>query len=489
MPNGRAENSSGGNGHSTAAEAIYALSDEQLLNINEDGDLDDASIAPNSAGASSAPIDETRPTQHGEQDSDGHASLMASIQPSRVGTEQVSANRADQASQDSINETGTGQASETAALQTPPEWLVQAMADPQRGGEARQFWESAQAAQRDSAAYREMFPTPDAARDAASRAEQLTSLDRAYFGAAGLAPQQLSASREALAQQLFRDDPAAFREMLAAGLRVVGVKNIAGVVPPIPRPVAEGSGVGNSVSARETAPENAQRNSATRFANESDVTRNETLQQYATFERTTNDELDRAMRPEIARILERALPAGCSNDAGRATQERLAGMVRNEIEIALKQDRALGEQVAQVLRGGASPGKDGSKALRFDDSTRAQVVRLIAARAASLVPSASRRVLGEWTQSALSAHRERSSRQGVTSARVNLSPSSAAPSSRHNSKREAVGTTASPSATTLAQHPTSTRPARNNARNNARENTRHSGINYRALTDEDILNL
>ena len=119
-------------------------------------------------------------------------------------------------------------------------------------------------------------------------------------------------------------------------------------------------------------------------ANEPQITNHESrLAQYAAFERAANDDLDRAVRPEIARVLERALPAG-NNEPARATQERLSGLVRTEIETALRQDRALGEQVAQLLR-----------SRTFDDATRAQVVRLIAARATSLVPAASRRVLAE----------------------------------------------------------------------------------------------
>lgn len=45
MPNGNTENLASGNGHSTAAEAIYALSDEQILEIEDSAATEDASVS------------------------------------------------------------------------------------------------------------------------------------------------------------------------------------------------------------------------------------------------------------------------------------------------------------------------------------------------------------------------------------------------------------------------------------------------------------
>src|SRR2546422_10948040 len=192
-------------------------------------------------------------------------------------------------------------------------------------------------------------------------------------------------------------------------------------------------------------------------ANEPQITNHESrLAHYAASERAANDDLDRAVRPEIARVLERALPVG-NNEPARTTQERLSGLVRTEIEAALRQDRALGEQVAQLLR-----------SRTFDDATRAQVVRLIAARATSLVPAASRRVLSEWTQSALAAHRARRSLTGATDAARDPSSSPA--------------TAASPAPSAAKPRPAKT----------ATLGTTHTAsrrINYRALSDEEILDL
>src|SRR5216684_4393983 len=53
------------------------------------------------------------------------------------------------------------------------------------------------------------------------RGRVLEEIDRAYFGAAGNWPEQASASRAQLAQRMLREDPAAFREMVVAGLRAL----------------------------------------------------------------------------------------------------------------------------------------------------------------------------------------------------------------------------------------------------------------------------
>lgn len=461
--------SSGSNGHSTIGETLYALTDEQIL------DIDDAEVAPPPRAATarediipSEPLGSAR-----SESTNPSASSSSGTSPqkdsSTVAAENAAPSRNDNAhATDSVGHTSrsvpddarhapdggpsatnnrtdgdvrpTARSAETA----PPEWLAQAMNDPQRGGEVRQFWESAQQAR--------------------AQAAQLASLDRAYFGARDAAPAELAATRDVLAQELLREDPAAFREMLTAGLRALGVKDVA-----IPTAAAENASErGNRAvdsSGRQASPQN---DNPTRATHESQVTSHESLvTQYAAFERAANDDLDRAVRPEISRILERALPAG-NNESTRVTRERLSGQVHSEIEAALRQDRALGEQVAQLLR-----------ACSFDAGTRAQVVRLIAARAASLVPEASRRVLAEWTQSALAAHRARRSSGDSSSSSAIPSPS-APPGGDSPSERSTAAATADPSAAIA-------RTAKN-----AAHGTRHSGsrrIDYRALSDEQILDL
>jgi hypothetical protein len=100
------------------------------------------------------------------------------------------------------------------AAAEPPQWVAEAMNDPQRGREARAFWEGAQKSQQEAAAFREVFAKPEEARSAAERARVLDDIDRAYF--AGDANQ-----RTQLAAMMLREDPAAFREMVFEGLRAL----------------------------------------------------------------------------------------------------------------------------------------------------------------------------------------------------------------------------------------------------------------------------
>jgi hypothetical protein len=461
--------SSSANGHATIGETLYALTDEQIL------DIDDAEVAPPPRPATAREdVIPSEPLGSARSESRNPSASSSSGTSPQKDSSTVAAENAAPSPNDNAHATGSvGQTSRSVpddarhapdaapsatknrtdvdarptapgAEAAPPEWLAQAMNDLQRGGEARQFWESGQQAR--------------------AQAAQLASLDQAYFGARDAAPAELAASRDVLAQQLLREDPAAFREMLAAGLRALGVKDVA-----IPTAAAgSASERGNRAadsSGRQASPQN---DNPTRATHESLVTGHESLvTEYAAFERAANDDLDRAVRPEISRIVERALPAG-NNESTRVTRERLSGQVHSEIEVALRQDRALGEQVAQLLR-----------ARSFDEGTRAQVVRLIAARAASLVPEASRRVLAEWTQSALAAHRARRSSGDSSSSSAIPSPS-APPGGNSTSERSADAATADPSATI------------SRTTKNAAHGTRHSGsrrIDYHALSDEQILDL
>src|SRR5260370_28720988 len=119
--------------------------------------------------------------------------------------------------------------------QEPPEWLAQRMKDPWKGAQTRELWNGVQQAKQEAAAYRTAVSTPEdaralkelypggvgEARAAAERARVLDAIDRSYFGGAGKSAQGVSALPAELAQRMLRDDPAAFREMVFAGLRAL----------------------------------------------------------------------------------------------------------------------------------------------------------------------------------------------------------------------------------------------------------------------------
>jgi hypothetical protein len=177
-------------------------------------------------------------------------------------------------------------------------------------------------------------------------------------------------------------------------------------------------------------------------------------------ERAANEDLERSVGGAIERTLQQALPAGERNYApgpgGRQhaapLQQRLAQAVRQDVEKALQGDRQLGEQVAQIL-----------SSRRFDNDSRAQIVRLISDRAQQLVPGAAKRVLSEWTQTTLAAHRGRTQRADAASVSAGVA---------------------------LASVPA--QPIRNEqtqARRQAGSATKSQAINYRKFSDEQILDL
>src|SRR2546427_6503534 len=179
------------NGESTPRE-LFALSDEQILEIEPEA-------APASPAATSAVIP-SEPAG-GEPRDRGDTSRVANIAGSR---------------QDSSASVGM-----TDSAIAPPKWLADRMNDPWNGEEARNFWQGIQQEREVAAAYRGVFAKPDDARAAADRSRQLEQIDGLYFGSAGKSSEEAATAREQLAQTLLQQDPAAFREMVFAGLRAL----------------------------------------------------------------------------------------------------------------------------------------------------------------------------------------------------------------------------------------------------------------------------
>jgi hypothetical protein len=444
------------------AADVFALSDEQILDIAPEAEVagqQDAAASgePASTGANRTAADAAASVT-------SHQSSIASHQTPDRGTAQP----------------------EMAAPQEPPPWLAAQMKDPWGGEEAREFWDGVQQARSEAAAYRAAFASPEdaralkelypggvsEARATAERARRLDEVDRAYFGAAGNSPEQLSASRAQLAQRMLQEDPAAFREMVEAGIRVLqeaagplnrGTRSVASVVSDVS---ANALPVGNNV------PPVAAQHAAPQLGNAS--TNEAHVASYAAFERAANEDLERSVGSAIERTLAQALPSvEQHNTPGQAgaqraapLRERLAASVRTDLERALQGDRQLGEQVAQIL-----------SSRRFDSDTRAQIVRLISDRAQQLVPVAAKRVLNEWTQTTLAAHRGRTLRTDSASA---ADVAAARP--------EVYGRASVPERPAGSEQ----RPARRqDAPRSAGQAsaTKSHPINYRKLSDEQILDM
>lgn len=406
----------GMNGHSSPHE-VFVLTDEQILEIEPETIDGESRGVGNEAGTgTNGSSRATRPLAHEEH---GVEDSVATPQTARVAERETSPEK------NTTAEAPTRDTGGKTAPQQPPEWLAQRMRDPWNGAEAREFWEGLQRDQQETAAYRKVFAKPEEARASAERAKVLDEFDLAYFGAPGKQPQELSASRAQLAQRMLQEDPAAFREMVFAGLRAL--EGAEKAVPP--------GNPGTASSARDT-----QGNDGAQL---------ELANRYATFEKAANDDLERSVGVVIDRTLQQALPGAEKSDD--ALKGRLNATIRQEIEKALQGDQQLGEQVSRLLA-----------ARKFDDVTRGQVVRLIGERAAQLVPGAAKRVLGDWTQTAIASHRTRSQRGDEAVSRKDLVPAGKV----------------------------STAAARENNRpQQKRDSAKPRGVDYRKLSDEQILEM
>lgn len=428
------------NGASTLRD-LFALTDEQIVEIEPEGQDAEVSSAQTSAkGTEVLPVAE--------------ASLPASSD-----SRPQNQNRPDPGR----DVTKTPPNPEVAE---PPAWLAAQMKDPWTGEEAKELWNGILQARKEAADYRAAIATPEdaralkelypggvnEARAVAERARVLDDFDRAYFGAAGNSAEQTSASRAQLAAKMLREDPAAFREMVFAGLRALEESS--------PQP---GSNVGSRFSATSVVQsgvdqtqgglKSAPTSAAAQSQMEAQAAEHDArLAEYAAFEKAANEELERGVGATIDQALSQALPSKGHAEGG-ALRSRLAVSIRQDIESALKGDRQLGEQVAQIL-----------SSRRRDNETRAQVVRLIGDRARQLVPSAAKRVLNDWTQTTLAAHRGKTERAEAASSRREVAPAASPAAPARATDRERIAESS---------------PIANRAR----------AVDYRKLSDEQILEM
>jgi hypothetical protein len=389
------------NGGSTLHD-LFALTDEQILEIEpaaQDVEIrGEESTAGDRAAQSATPNADTSATAARATQNARDENAATTIAPGAK----------------SLEGAKNGNAAE------PPAWLAAQMKDPWNGETAREFWDGVQQSQQESAAYREVFAKPEEARAAAERARVLDDIDRAYFGAQGSGPEQARASREQLAAMMMREDPAAFREMVFEGLRAleqsgksVDGKSVAQAFRPESVSAAEASARTEhrnlTPQGASSSAESAARSAHTASANEAQVSA------YAAFEKAANEDLEKSVGGAIERMLQQALPNGGRAENAPLTG-RLTATIRQDIEKALQGDRQLGEQVAQVLAG-----------RRLDAETRAQVVRLINDRAQQLVPGAAKRVLSDWTNTTLAAHRGKTARADAASSIREVASSASVP--------------------------------------------------------------
>ncbi|MGH9728702.1 MAG: hypothetical protein ACRD4V_08950 [Candidatus Acidiferrales bacterium] len=139
------------------------------------------------------------------------------------------------------------------------------------------------------------------------------------------------------------------------------------------------------------------------------------------------------IQSQVNRLLPDSVPAG--------TRNRIIGEVYRELDSTLRANRQLGKQLREAFQAGAG-----------DAAHQRAIVTLVAGRAKQALPSVAKRVIDEWTQSIVAANRERVSRREAASKRVDIAGAGAS----DGVNRKAMS---------------------------ARD------LNYRKLSDADILNL
>lgn len=519
------------NGASTAHE-LFALTDEQILEIEPEGEINVApgiGPVPSAARAQGNAASPTVfPSERSQSTDRGNILDPANSLSANHDSSSPAASRNDKLVQSAADGTTSHQSPVTSHdSPEPPPWLAAQMKDQWGGEEARELWNGVLQARSEAAAYRAAFATPEdaralkelypggvnEARAAVNRARLLDEIDRAYFGVPGGSTEQTGAARADLAQQMLREDPAAFREMVFAGLRALeqGEKGNNGseyvsnlprlakvlgspgagvnVAPPFraafppasPTDAAENAGPKLGATAMTSASPSSVVGAQHAGSQLGTVTANDAhVAAYTAFEKAANEDLERSVGAAITRTIDQALPNLKGSNRGEREgarqgvplQDRLSAAVRHEVEAALKGDRQLGEQIAQIL-----------SARRFDNETRAQVVRLIDERARQLVPSAARRVINDWTQTTLAAHRGNASRSDDVSARREVEPVSAQGSLQRGLPAMQAGADLTAFSSQAAQTRPGAEPHRNASRSDARR------LDYRKLSDEQILDL
>src|SRR5271157_488251 len=206
----------------SAAHDLFALTDEQILGMEPEAGAASGSTLTDEQLLEDAGTSVERGAEERDGSKEGTPGAQSRVTVPQEGTSREEALR------------DSGQAG-VSVPQAPPPWLAERMRDPWNGEEAKELWESTLQARQEATAYREAIATPAEARalkelypggvteakSAAERARQLEEFDGAYFGVAGKPPEELSAARVQLAQRLMEQDPAAFREMVAAGVRLL----------------------------------------------------------------------------------------------------------------------------------------------------------------------------------------------------------------------------------------------------------------------------
>ncbi len=308
-------------------------------------------------------------------------------------------------------------------------------------------------------AVRDVFPNPDAARAAASAQAELARLDSLMESRDPRAHAELLAGLQRIAPEAFRSLALTFGERLAAldpeahqqVAAAMAAQALAGQRwpehvsllaraadqqdwPAVKFLVATLSaqmeqwarGLGSGPAARQPGTEEPRPSAAGEvFRNPSPAAQPQTTPRdvaaaVSQFLQAVNTDVEQAVQQSVAAKVEELLP-----DAPQGARQKIAGEIRRELDLALRQDPELLEQVRDSVRGAlrAVPNfRDGRGATVRAEAgpERENVARLIASRARAALPGVARRVVADWSETVLRSSQARRSRQSEAASRVEV---------------------------------------------------------------------
>jgi hypothetical protein len=295
----------------------------------------------------------------------------------------------------SLTDANSRNGSDAANASEPDNLRVAFDANP----ELREAWH-------DASAFREAFPTPEAAREATVLLEDLNRMDALFFS-------RRPEDHAALARAIADLDPAAFASLAraiteftrngspsssrasssdAAGASTNGKPLNGAADTRVPETIAETSAVHES---RDTGHESR--------PSPSDA--------QTEFFHATNASAVEGVISAIESQVERLLPEGITKSA----RARVVGEIYRELDANLRSNRQLASQMRDAFRSGS-----------LDADHQRAIVSLITSRARQALPGVAKRVLNEWTSTLVTANQERRTRQRAAEKRVDIAGSSGA---------------------------------------------------------------
>jgi len=322
---------------------------------------------------------------------------------------------------------------------------------------------------RDATAYRESFPTPDAARAATALLADLNHMDALFFSRrpedhaalasaiAGLDPAAFASLANAMnsiaagsaAQPMLSTAPPAGGPVPQATNSAIALPrqahanadevHTAGVLPAslsfpavgarhaMPergawqasapastassRPRAdllpdEGSGVSSANDNQVQISHSARNDEAARDANSATSTESQLA-----FLHSANASAVEGVIGAIESQVERLLPEGMAKSA----RNRVVGEIYRELDSTLRSNPEFAAQMRDAFRSGS-----------LDDAHQRAIVSLLTSRARQALPAVAKRVLGEWTSTLVSANAQRRARQRSAEHRVDIAGSGGA---------------------------------------------------------------